>query len=61
MAFDRRVAQLRHHKAFVAAMRWVAAFGGLVVYLRGIGFLLYQAARWLAMCEQVIRRAVAYP
>ncbi len=50
-----------HHRAFVNAMGWVALVGGLVVYLGGLRWLLHQAALWLAMCWEIIRRALGCP
>jgi hypothetical protein len=57
----RLAAHQRHHSAFVAAMRWVAAVGALVLYLEGVRLLLYQGARWVISCEQIIRRVLGCP
>ncbi len=54
-------AQQRHHRAVIAAMRWVAAIGALVIYLGGVRFLLQQAVVWLATSALIVRRALGCP
>ena len=55
------LAQQRHHNAVVAVMAWVAAIGSLVVYVGGVRLLLQRLALWLAICEQIARRALGFP
>ena len=50
-----------HRREFVTAVGRAAAMAALVVYLGGVRFLLHQGALWLAMCEQIVRRALGCP
>jgi hypothetical protein len=53
--------QQRRREAVVAVMARVAAIGSLVAYVGGVRLLLHRLALWLAIGEQIVRRASGFP